>query len=101
MTDDLHALMLQLETTSHGWLLGQPVRPLELGRHLEHILSIAQSDPAALAQVHGQLDRVLDRLHQAKAHLVREQAAVPGRRRAMRAHACLRAPNRPLLRLRA
>lgn len=86
----LDELMLQLESTSHTWLQGQPVRPAELGQHLERILAVAKDDPDALKKVHGQIDRVLDRLHEAKARLVREQASVPGRRRAVRAHACLR-----------
>lgn len=101
MSPTLDQLILQLEATSHTWLHGQPVRPVELGQTLQTILAAAKDDPDSLKKVHGQIDRVLDRLHEAKARLVREQAAIPGRRRAVRAQACLRKSPTPSLRLRA
>lgn len=101
MASSLDDLMLQLESTSSLWLHGQPVRPVELGQHIERILAIAKDDPDSLKKVHGQIDRVLDRLHEAKARLVREQAAIPGRRRAVRAHSCLRSAPSTTFRVRA
>ena len=100
MTSSIDELMLQLETTSDGWVRGQPVRPGELGVHLQRLMDLARRDPNLLGRVHGQLDRVLDRLHEARAAVVQEHTLIPGRRRAIRAHACLRSASPPHLRVR-
>ncbi len=100
MSSSMDELMLQLETTSDGWVRGQPVRPGELGVHLQRLMEMARRDPEALRRAHGQLDRVLDRLHEARAAVVKEQIAIPGRRRAIRAHACLRSVSPSHLRVR-
>ncbi len=94
-------LLLQLEATSHSWLHGQPVRPTELALHLEKLMAAANGDAATLRRIEAQVCRTLERLSEARKRLVSEQAAVPGRRRAIRSQACLRAKPSATLRRRA
>ena len=102
MSQTLDRLLLRLETTRAGWLRGAPVRAVELDRHVDELLSmLVGAAPAHLARAHSVLRRLSDGISQARFRAEAELAAIPARRRAVHAHACLQADAGVRLRRRA
>jgi hypothetical protein len=88
----LERLLLHLETTRAGWLRGLPVRAAELDAQVDELMALLVSAPPShLVRAHGVLARLRDGVVEARARAERELAAIPARRRAVRAHACLQA----------
>lgn len=90
MTDELARLLLRLQVLGVSWVRGAPVRPVQLDEQLQIVLALASADPASVLAVHGQLDKLVQAIGEVRAHSEHELADLPRRRRAVRAHACLR-----------
>ena len=90
MTDELARLLLRLQVLGVSWVRGAPVRPVQLDEQLKIVLALASADPASALAVHRQLDKRVQAIGEVRAHNETELADLPRRRRAVRAHACLR-----------
>lgn len=90
MSHQLERLLLHLETTRMGWLRGVPVRAAELDAQIEELLGmLAGAAPGHLVRAHSVVSRLAEGIGFARVRAERELAAIPARRRAVRAHACI------------
>lgn len=102
MSHQLERLLLHLETTRMGWLRGVPVRAAELDGQIDELLALlVGAGPGHLLRAHFVISRLADGIGLARVRAERELAAIPARRRAVRAHACLQSDPGVRLRRRA
>lgn len=87
---NLDRTILELEALRAGWEHGMPVRPNVLDRELHALLDLVPAaEPDEAERAHDLLGRLAATLRAVQARNGEELAALPARRRAVRAHACL------------
>ena len=102
MSHQLERLLLHLVTIRAGWLRGVPVRATELDGQLEELLRlIVGANPGHVFRAHTVVARLAEGIGGARERAEGELAAIPSRRRAVRAHACLQSDPGVRLRRRA
>jgi hypothetical protein len=99
---NLDRTILQLEALRAGWEHGMPVRPNVLDRELHALLDLVPAaDATEAARAHELLGRLAATLRAVQTANVEELSALPARRRAVRAHACLQSDSPRRLGVRA
>lgn len=85
---DAENMSLRLEHLAWSWRQGSPVRLGELERLLAELHEIAERTGLhELRQMATRVESLVQALHEARRRANAELAAIPSRRRAMRAHA--------------
>jgi hypothetical protein len=84
-------MIARLEHLAWSWSQGAPVRLGELDRLLGEVrLLAARSQAPDLSALADRIDGLVRGIARARERAESEIAAIPARKRAMRAHACLR-----------
>lgn len=84
----VEAMLARLDHLAHAWTQGAPVRVNELARVVSEVQSIASTcDSTELLALSGRVAALRAAVERARARAETELAAVPARRRAVRAHA--------------
>ena len=85
---DAKRVALQLEHLAWTWRQGAPVRVGELQRLLDQVRAVAErTGSAELLGMTTRIELLIQAVHVARGRAESELAAIPARRRAMRAHA--------------
>jgi len=86
VSDAVESLAARMDHLAWSWTQGARVRPAELQRLVEEVhLVAASSPPDVVARLLGRIRHLSDALVRARAHAESELAALPARRRAIRA----------------
>lgn len=101
MNEELSRLLLGLQVLRSGWGRGVPIRPVQFQEQLQAVLRLVALEPESARSVYQQLQPLNAALLEAQTTNAAEVADLPRRRRAVRAHACLRQTESQQLRRRA
>lgn len=86
MTDRVEALVARLDHLAWSWTQGTRVRPADLKRVMDEVHALAAaSPPEVVERLIGRVRHLSDALAKARLRADNELAAIPGRRRAIRA----------------
>lgn len=90
MSEELSRLLLGLQVLRSGWGRGVPIRPVQFQEQLQSVLRLVVLEPESAVAAYHQLQGLTGALLAAQTTNAAEVGDLPRRRRAVRAHACLR-----------
>ncbi|MBM4366649.1 MAG: hypothetical protein FJ102_10580 [Deltaproteobacteria bacterium] len=86
MSDAVESLVARIDHLAWSWTQGARVRPAELKRLVEEVHALASSSPPDVVErLVGRVRHLSDALLRARSRAESELAAIPARRRAIRA----------------